>query len=541
MDDAALELISGDGGTQIRYRGRHLYPTKPISATRTRARRLEPAAEAVCILASPLLGYGVEELATRMPQGSILLCVEADPALLELSRRVGSVDAQSPTSVKEWMTSLPDAWFYQFRRVQVLTLNGGYRVAPGVYRELETLLRARLQRAWQNKMTAIHMGRLWLTNLIDNLPLLARCRSLRELTTRKPVAIVGAAPSLDRTADTLARHRASVFVLAVDTAYRSLRDRGIIPDAVCVVEAQHANLDDVLGTPVSRQPLCADISSYSALLRKCRPDNLFLFSSTFVETSLLQRFAATGLRPTTVPPLGSVGATAVELATRVTSASLLLFGLDFAFHHGKTHARATPQHRASLRRQNRLTGTDPAPFTLAARTIPLGPPVTRTDTIGHAIQTVRPAALTTSELRTYNLVAADLCRGKPAYDLGDSPTPLGRKVTIDGISPIISNNDACQFKEDSAGGNPVRLRGGRGIGDPNAVKTFIDQEIAELDTFSAALRSGNWVDGKAMLNRLDYLTIDFPEAGKPDRSAAPRLLASAAYYRTRWLRSRNRL
>lgn len=534
MDDAALELITGDGGTQIRYRGRRLYPTSPISATRNRARRITPAAEALCLLASPLLGYGVEELTENLPGDSILLSVEAEPALLELSRRAGGVEARSPAEMTEWIKSLPDSWFLRFRRVQVLTLNAGYGIAPSVYRELEALIRTRLQRAWQNKMTTIHMGRLWITNLIDNLPLLSGCRDLGDLTTRRSVAVVGAAPSLDRTADALARHRDSLFVLAVDTAYTSLHDRGITPDALCVVEAQHANLDDILGTPIDGQVICADIASYSALLRMCSPENLYLFSSSFVEAALLRRLAGAGLRPMTVPPLGSVGATAVELATRLSDGPIFLFGLDFAFHHGKTHARATPQHRRLLRSRNRLTGSDPAPFTLAARTLPLRQ--------SHGMHdSGDPVSLTTSELRTYNLVTADLCRGKESYDLGGAATPLGRKLGVDALSPILGRGAEEGARSPSRPAHELPETECGGIAPRDALEAFVEKEIAELNRFSATLRGGDWAEATAMLDRLDYLTIDFPEPGEPDRSMATRLLASASYYRGRWMRSRDRL
>lgn len=517
MADGAPELVPSPSGTQVRYRGRPLYRNHPIAAAEARAAAVTLPEEAICIVASPLLGYGISTLHRRLPESSTLLFVEADPALLAISDK--RLEIHSPRALRRRIRELPDQWFLRFRRVWLISLNGGYRVEAAQYRDVEALVHARLQRSWQNKITTIHMGRLWITNIIANVPQLPRAGDVSTFTTNRPVAVVGAGPSLDRTVHTLARHRPELFILTVDTAYQSLLARGIRPDALCVVEAQHANLGDVLGTPIQSQIVWADIASYPGLLRRCSRNRLFFFSSTFGETSLLARLDEYGFRPAALPPLGSVGATAVELARRITTAPILLFGLDFAFAHGKTHARGTPQARRDLRIRHRLTGSDPSPFTLSARTIPLA-----------------GLLRTTSELVTYNRVTAELGSRAASYDLGDAPEPLGVKLEADDVEALLERQRDNPRDRRRADNTASEVRGPIAP-DSEAVGRFITQEVSRLDRFREALASGAWEEAKPMLEKVSYLTVDFPEADEPDRSAAVRLMAAAAFYAERWKRA----
>jgi hypothetical protein len=60
------------------------------------------------------------------------------------------------------------------------------------------------------------------------------------------------------------------------------------------------------------------------------------------------------LLPADVPPLGSVGVTALYLASRLTEKSVFFTGLDFAYQPGKPHCRGAPSHTELLLRTTRL-------------------------------------------------------------------------------------------------------------------------------------------------------------------------------------------
>jgi hypothetical protein len=541
MTEPFPEILPTPDGSQVRYRGRFLYPKRPCPETAARASRLSVGEDTLVLVSSPLLGYGLDELRTALPSSSELLLVEADDALLSLTRRETNISVYSLPEAGAFAAGIGERWFLRFRRIQLLSLNRGYALHSTEYRRLLTEYRGRLQRAWQNKMTLIHMGRMWISNLIENCTRLPYSRDISRVRAGKPIAVVGAGPSLDRSVRIIARHRRELFVLCVDTAYRPLIERGIEPDLLCVVEAQHANLQDIVGMPLDHQAVCADLTSHPALVRKC--SNVFFFSSSFLDIDLLDRLAETQLRPTAVAPLGSVGATAVALARVISPQPLLLFGLDFAFAHGKTHARGTQRHSMELRSHNRFLGSDASPFTLQARTLASGNP---------------RLPITTSELRTYNQVTAHLARESTAMDFGEAPLPLGRKADNEMLATMFlgtehstegpRSSSTAATSEAGLSAEPAESPlSDRPAWDGDAIEkreralSFARSEAARLTHLIRCLKNGDWPNAEASLTQLSYLAIDFPEPEPPAPSSAPRLLAAATYYRERWLRAAARL
>jgi hypothetical protein len=80
------------------------------------------------------------------------------------------------------------------------------------------------------------------------------------------------------------------------------------------------------------------------------------FCSAYVDARFLERAVGAAGVPL-VPPLGSVGLTAVYLALRCRAAdtvSVFVAGLDFAYGAGKTHCKGSPQHRRMLTQWGRL-------------------------------------------------------------------------------------------------------------------------------------------------------------------------------------------
>lgn len=511
MPSASVDVEAGSDGQQVKYEGRRLYSSRPHSGATARARRIDLPTEALCIVASPLLGYGVDVLTSRLPESSRLILLEANPELRKLTLEYCDTPVLSLQEARTWLHDTDDASLLQFRRVHLVSLNGGYALNARAYREYEDACRVRLQRAWQNKMTTIHMGRMWIANVIENLALLPTASDAGRLRTEKPVAVVGAGPSLDCTIDTLKALRDRLFVVCVDTAYRTLVVRGIRPDLVCIVEAQHANALDFVGVPRANLAVCAELSSHPPLLRTCR--RLHLFSSTFGDAKLLDRLSQASLRPTALPPLGSVGVAALYLAGRMTEGPILTFGLDFAFLHGKTHARGTPKHLLDLRSMSRMTGSDPAPFTLSAR----------------VLATAAGLPLTTSELRTYNSVAVGI--SACVYDLGEAPRPLGTRIAPQDAGAVV---ETATCRRSRSGGTDPGFATGAELTE--RVRLLAEGEVESLSQMMRDLRAGRWQRVEDAMEGLAYVALDFPETNAVDPSSAPRLLSAAAFYRERWRR-----
>jgi hypothetical protein len=358
VTDGSSLVPAGDGYT-IRHRGRFLYSARaPQSRPDKIASRTPVPPQSLVVVPSPLLGYGLKNLQDRLDGDSLILTLEADGELDQLC--LGYTEDYPKDSIHFSLPSDEElgAWLmeygpHRFRRVVSLPLNGGYTLHEEHYDRLVSILEETIRYHWQNVMTQVHMGPLWIRNLFANLRMPRAASPLHDLSTSRPVVVCGAGPSLEHVAPDLRVQRERFFLLAVDTALRPLADRGLFPDAVVVVEAQHANLQDFLGSTDSELTVIRDLSAHPQTARLFAGRH-FVFVSKFASLRLFDRLEAAALDLDLLPPLGSVGVTAMELACRITNGPICLSGLDFAYPLGKSHATGAPTMTNELLTANRF-------------------------------------------------------------------------------------------------------------------------------------------------------------------------------------------
>ena len=332
----------------------------------------------LCLCPSPLFGHGLARLLERVEQapGAAVLCVEAEPELLELSRRSlgragllahprlrlsgcsGGAAGLCALVRREWG---PRA----FKHVRAARLSGGWQLHADLYGALERALQGEAALDWGNAMTLARLGRRYMRNAARNLALAASRPSLGELSFgADPVLALGAGPSLDGTLGALFRRFGEALrepgsrpfrVACADTCLPALKARGIRPDIAVALESQHWNLGDFVGLSGWEVPLAMDLS---ALPRSgsVLAGGLFLFFTPWAPLRVFGRLAGAGLLPAALPPLGSVGLTAAAAALRLTSGPVICAGIDFSFTLDMFHARSSPGHGARLRGQSRLSG-----------------------------------------------------------------------------------------------------------------------------------------------------------------------------------------
>jgi len=347
-------------------------------------RRAERTADAIpvkdrtlYICPSPLYGYGLDRLLERLAAeapGSAVLCVEADSELFELAcNSIAPLLARNKnlriTNICEeaaLCAFVRESWgALMFRRLETVRLTGGWQLFPELYDSLCEALRREIATDWGNAMTLAKLGRLYIRNALVNLSLVPRFPSIEKLSFgESPVLVLGAGPSLDETLDSLeCRFKESLRspesrpfrIICADTCLGALKDRNIIPDLAVVLESQHWNLRDFNGCRDWNVKAAIDFSALPASARVLGGEG-FLFMTPWTPLSIFDRLKDTGLLPAVIPPLGSVGLTAVEIARRISRGSIILSGLDFSFSLDKYHARATPGHRAKLNAHTRLRG-----------------------------------------------------------------------------------------------------------------------------------------------------------------------------------------
>jgi hypothetical protein len=395
----------------------------------------------------------------------------------------------------------------RYRRILELTTNAAAMLHRAEYRRIRDLLDRQIQIVWQNRLTMHAMGRLWIRNTIMNLPSLVDTRI--PLFDDRPVVVAGAGPSLDDSLLLLSDLREEIQIVAVDTAVPALADAGITPDIVIAVEAQLANAYDFLPVADRSYTLIADIGSSPAAadLHKSRAWIISVHSPI----SLLERVSALPGIISTLPPLGSVGVSAVLIALQYTKAPLFLTGLDFSVLRGQTHARGTTAPRWQHIHSDRLS--------------PVEDP-----TIGVPRITAPAAAggrcVTTLVLAGYAKELVKTIGGRDAYEISAIGPYIGAKP----IDPGHARTLIRQFSGTLARGAERE----RVVNATAAeITQFIAQEIEFLSRFLSGDRSTKTVSACDYLNAVSGI-------GSTDADSNAAAIM-ATYFLHRWQVSLNLL
>ncbi|MDR0323025.1 MAG: DUF115 domain-containing protein, partial [Treponema sp.] len=398
---------------------------------------------------SPLYGYGLEKLLSRIAAaapGSAVLCIEADTELYELTKKnINSslmedrmLRITNICEAKDLCVFVRETWGARaFQRIETIKLTGGWQLFSELYDFLFKALQREIAIDWSNALTLTKLGRLYIRNALRNLSLIPHYPSIANLSYgESPVLVLGAGPSLDETLDVLEKHFSKTFscpetrgfrIICVDTCLGALKDRNIVPDLAVILESQHWNMRDFIGCRGWDVKSAVDLSSLPQSARLLAAGG-FLFMTPWTHLRIFERLKAAGLLPAVIPPLGSVGLTAVELSRRVTSGKIICAGLDFSFDTGKYHARGTPGHRSRIYAQGRFGGiADNAAFATASSAFSKSGVSVRTNPV----------------MRNYRDLFETEFGGDPRlFDVMGSGLPLGLKIVSPDEAAVMLGDNA---------------------------------------------------------------------------------------------------
>lgn len=377
-------LIQTDRGFSVLYRNKYLYSKyNPQAAITAQIASLQIPDSTLILCLSPVLGYGLKELTEKLPAPSYILALECDQMLMRFSldhcdfspfaqQRFSYIRTDSVTEVLKKIESLP---LFPFKKCLVLSCSGGVQLNQTFYDEVRLYADEVISRFWKNRITLMHLGRNYAHNTFRNLLSLARslARSLERPMTgsltscspenspaessvwcvpssknrfrlltgderiRKPLLVAGAGPSLDTARDFIIKNRNAFFLLAVDAAAAALLP-DIQPDAIVLVESQYWIDSAFIGLRKYGIPVFADLTASPRALHACG-GSVHFFCTEYARLKYLEHLYQT-LQPLILPPMGSVGLTALQLALALAAPHLpvLHTGLDFAWQNGLTHA-----------------------------------------------------------------------------------------------------------------------------------------------------------------------------------------------------------
>ena len=545
-------LIQTSRGFSVLYRNKYLYSKyNPQAAITAQITSLQIPDSTLILCLSPVLGYGLKELTEKLPASSYILALEYDQMLMRFSldhcdfspfaqQRFSYIRTDSVAEVLKKIESLP---LFPFKKCLVLSCSGGVQLNQTFYDEVRLYADEVISRFWKNRITLMHLGRNYAHNTFRNLLSLARpmmgslTRSpesspaessvwcvpssknrFRLLTgderIRKPLLVAGAGPSLDTARDFIIKNRNSFFLLAVDAAAAALLP-DIQPDAIVLVESQYWIDSAFIGLRKYGIPVFADLTASPRALQACG-GNVYFFCTEYARLKYLEHLYQT-LQPLILPPMGSVGLTALQLALALAAPHLpvLHTGLDFAWQNGLTHAAGSSPIKKLFAEINRTE----SPYKLSLST---------------GMQRISGkrglSYWTTPVLSGYaELYRHTFSGNKRVIDIGTEGCFLnGRQADITEAERILT--DVCASDADSTAI-------GTGCSQTNAADTFFDS-VCESDTANERYEAlntyltgeaealtilNNHLQGKRsisehtmeqLFSERDYLYSHFPDAAR---------------------------
>lgn len=325
------------------------------------------------------LGYLVEAYLSRTRNLPVFV-VEPDPALFRAalgvrdlsavigSNRISFFLASDPETIASVIESSDSGEFTAFR------LRSVYEKDRVWYERVDGALTARLRRREVNQNTLKRFGRLWVRNLVRNLPLLGTVSGIARIAGAFqgiPALVLAAGPSLDGILPLLPALARRCVVVAVDTSLRACLRAGVDPDFTVVVDPQYWNTRHLDWAGETGSVLVSESSTHPRIFRK-RFGGLYFAGSLFPLGTYIESRAG---RKGELGAGGSVSTSAWDFARVLGCRPVFIAGLDLGFPELKTHtagsffeqrvhtasARLTPaEHAAYLALREAGTFTVPA-------------------------------------------------------------------------------------------------------------------------------------------------------------------------------------
>ena len=343
-------LVQTGQGFSVTYKNRLLYskynPGRNITTLIEKTPVL-PGTVILCI--SPVLEYGLELLASRLPENCLMIGIEKEEELYNLAlsqtKNLFCVKKNIYTLFNNHeLNNLPSylenlSLSGKYRRVIAIEFSGGTQFNSEYYNSLFEASRNSINQFWKNRVTLVKFGRKYSANLFKNIRLFSK--GIYSLKTDKTIIVSGAGESAVETLLSIKEHSSEYFIIAVDAALQTLKALKIRPNAVICEESQSVIKRAFTG--------CRDFFDYlfvsstvNPSVSKINPEKNIFYTPLFLKTGFLEHLADIKLLPEPQEPLGSVGLSAVNAALKIRKNEdipVFVTGLDFSFSTGQTHAK----------------------------------------------------------------------------------------------------------------------------------------------------------------------------------------------------------
>ncbi|MCL2705141.1 MAG: DUF115 domain-containing protein [Spirochaetaceae bacterium] len=527
----------GDQYTVL-YKNTFIYDKNaPIAKIEQKIDNIEIKNNTLVLIPSPVLFYGLKALYKNLPENCSILCIEYEKELYELKERPESdylpeieyINITNYDIFLNFFDTKKDLAF--IKHILFLPLNKGYLLHKDFYTECYDNLKRNLKQFLKNTLTLYSLGNRYYKNLILNLPFWSNGKDIKELKIDKPVVITGAGESIEKALPLLKKNRNLLKIIAIDTSLKTLVNFGIIPDFIIAVESQLYNIFDFLGNSDTTISIIADMTTYPLTSRIFTGDKYY-FTSSFTSSNFLDILHTNKLLPTFIPPLGSVGITALYIASMISSSYIFYTGLDFSFMIGKTHAKDTPMITNTLVNWTRLSEKN-------------NYYISSNDNFIEAGKYSNKTIYTTPVLKSYAEIMDNIIsKNKNIYSLFSSPVLVKNKNSIldeETFISMITSSDLRTLQSSTIlhSNNPEALSNIDIANRSKKIKIFLEKELDKIDKIiisgvdflNGISQESNQQIIKQLVEKSDYLLPYYPSANysKTLDSVAVKYILLACY------------
>ncbi len=170
---------------------------------------------------------------------------------------------------------------FQFEKIKYFQIRSEYELNSTYFEDLKKSVASYISRKDVNNNTLIRFGKIWVKNLLLNLPVFSRSPgvdSLKDLFKGLPSFILAGGPGLDKTLKSLKKIREKCIIIAVDTSMSAALRYGVEPDFLIVVDPQYWNFRHLDRCRLKNTVVVSEPSAYSHTFRN--PEINYIFASS---------------------------------------------------------------------------------------------------------------------------------------------------------------------------------------------------------------------------------------------------------------------
>lgn len=351
-------LVQTGQGFSVKYKNKFLYsrynPEKNIINLINNIEIL-PGTLILCI--SPCLGLGIKDLIRKLPENSKIIGIEYDSELLEFSKKeiknlktdfkelFQFIEKKDLNDLPIYINSKKSIVSGYFKRALRIDFSAGVLLNQNFYNIFYESIQNSIGQFWKNRVTLVKFGHKYSTNFFKNLITASKHYYIDSFinTINKPILVLGAGESFE---DVLSKEKSvldNYFIIAVDACIPALKSKKIHVDIVICEESQITITKAFIGCTKYARWTFTSLSSCPIISRNANSNSVF-YTTIFDDTNFINNLKNLSLLPKIIPPLGSVGLSAIFIALQLRMSNdipIYFLGLDFSYSIGKTHAKGT--------------------------------------------------------------------------------------------------------------------------------------------------------------------------------------------------------